>query len=132
MSTRGEERRGLGAATRLVSERASALVRLELQLAAAELKQKIASLGVGIGLLVAAAVFGLYAVGFGLATIAAGLATTVSIWLALLIVTGGLLLVVAILALVGRSKVRKGTPPVPEQAIAEAKLTTEALKNGHR
>jgi hypothetical protein len=132
MSTRGEERRGLGAATRLVSERASALVRLELQLAAAELKQKIASLGVGIGLLVAAAVFGLYAVGFGLATIAAGLATTVSIWLALLIVTGGLLVLVAILALVGRSKVRKGTPPVPEQAIAEAKLTTEALKNGHR
>jgi putative superfamily III holin-X len=132
MSTRGEERRGLGAATRLVSERASALVRLELQLAAAELKQKIASLGVGIGLLVAAAVFGLYAVGFGLATIAAGLATTVSIWLALLIVTGGLLVLVAILALVGRSKVRKGTPPVPEQAIAEAKLTTVALKNGHR
>ncbi|HET6944172.1 MAG TPA: phage holin family protein [Gaiellaceae bacterium] len=131
MSTRGEERRGLGAATRLVSERASALVRLELQLAAAELKQKVASLGIGIGLLVAAAVFGLFAIGFGLATIAAGLATTVSTWLALLIVTGGLVLVVAILALFGRSKVRQGTPPVPEQAIAEAKLTTEALKNGH-
>jgi hypothetical protein len=131
MSTRGEERRGLGAATRLVSERASALVRLELQLAAAELKQKVASLGIGIGLLVAAAVFGLFAIGFGLATIAAGLATTVSTWLALLIVTGGLVLVVATLALFGRWKVRQGTPPVPEQAIAEAKLTTEALKNGH-
>ena len=131
MSTRGEERRGLGAATRLVSERASALVRLELQLAAAELKQKVASLGIGIGLLVAAAVFGLFAIGFGLATIAAGLATTVSMWLALLIVTGGLVLVVATLALLGRWKVRQGTPPVPEQAIAEAKLTTEALKNGH-
>ena len=131
MSTRGEERRGLGAATRLVSERASALVRLELQLAAAELKQKVASLGIGIGLLVAAAVFGLFAIGFGLATIAAGLATTVSTWLALLIVTGGLVLVVATLALLGRWKVRQGTPPVPEQAIAEAKLTTEALKNGH-
>lgn len=131
MSTRGEERRGLGAATRLVSERASALVRLELQLAAAELKQKVASLGIGIGLLVAAAVFGLFAIGFGLATIAAGLATTVSTWLALLIVTGGLVLVVATLALLGRWKVSQGTPPVPEQAIAEAKLTTEALKNGH-
>ena len=131
MSPRGAERRGLGAATRLVSERASALVRLELQLAAAELKQKVASLGIGIGLLVAAAVFGLFAIGFGLATIAAGLATTVSMWLALLIVTGGLVLVVATLALLGRWKVRQGTPPVPEQAIAEAKLTTEALKNGH-
>ena len=25
-------------------------------------------------------------------------------------------------------KIKKGTPPVPEQAIREAKLTTEALK----
>jgi hypothetical protein len=28
--------------------------------------------------------------------------------------------------------IKKATPPVPEQAIAEAKLTTEVLKhNGH-
>jgi hypothetical protein len=28
--------------------------------------------------------------------------------------------------------IKRGTPPVPEQAIREAKLTTEALKaNGH-
>jgi putative superfamily III holin-X len=132
MSTRGEERRGLGAAAKLVSERASALVRLELQLAAAELKQKIAEIGVGIGLLVAAAVFGLFAIGFGLASIAAGLATTLPTWAALLIVTGGLIVLVAVLAIIGRAKVQKGTPPVPEQAIVEAKLTTEALKNGHR
>jgi hypothetical protein len=30
------------------------------------------------------------------------------------------------------TSIKKGTPPVPEQAIQEAKLTTEALKgNGH-
>lgn len=131
MSTRGEERRGLGAAAKLVSERASALVRLELQLAAAELKEKMSEIGVGIGLLVAAGVFALFAIGFGLATIAAGIATTLPMWAALLIVTGGLIVLVAILALLGRAKVQKGTPPVPEQAIVEAKLTTEALKNGH-
>jgi hypothetical protein len=29
-------------------------------------------------------------------------------------------------------KVQRGSPPVPEQAIDEAKLTTQALKsNGH-
>jgi hypothetical protein len=28
------------------------------------------------------------------------------------------------------AKIKKGTPPVPEQAIREAKLTTNALKNG--
>jgi putative superfamily III holin-X len=130
MPTRVGEGRGLGAATKLVSERASALVRLEIQLAAAELKRKLSELGLGIGLLVGAALFALYALGFGLATIAAGLATTMSTWLALLIVTAALFVIVSILALIGYSRVQKGTPPVPEQAIEEAKLTTEALKNG--
>jgi hypothetical protein len=32
---------------------------------------------------------------------------------------------------IGAKLLSKGSPPVPEQAIAEAKLTTEALKNGH-
>ena len=128
-SDRGE-RRGLGAAARLVSERASSIIRLELQLAASELKQKVIALGLGIALLVGAALFSVFALAFGLATIAAALATFLSTWLALLIVTGGLFLLVGVLAVVGIGRVKKGTPPVPEQAIAEAKLTTEALKNG--
>jgi hypothetical protein len=115
-----------------VSERASALVRLELQLAAAELREKISKLGVGIGLLGAAALFAVFAIGFTLATIAAGLATTFPMWLALLIVAAGLFVLVAILALIGRSQIQKATPPVPEQAIEEARLTTEALRNGHQ
>lgn len=130
MSTDRDERRGLGAATKLVSERASSLVRLELQLALAELKKKAAVLGVGIGLLVGAALLAVYGIGFALATAAAGLATTMSTWLALLIVTGAVFLVVAVLALVGIGRLRKATPLVPTQAIEEAKLTTEALKNG--
>ena len=130
MQTDRDDRRGLGAATRLVSERASALVRLELQLALAELKKKAAVLGVGIGLLVGAALLAVYGIGFALATAAAGLATTMSTWLALLIVTGAVFLVVAVLALVGIGRLRKATPLVPTQAIEEAKITTEALING--
>ena len=130
MQTDRDDRRGLGAATRLVSERASALVRLELQLALAELKKKAAVLGVGIGLLVGAALLAVYGIGFALATAAAGLATTMSTWLALLIVTGAVFLVVAVLALVGIGRRRKATPLVPTQAIEEAKITTEALING--
>jgi membrane protein implicated in regulation of membrane protease activity len=130
MPTHAGERRGLGAAAKLVSERASSIVRLELQLAAAELKKKVVALGLGIALLVGAALFGLFALGFALATIAAALATAVSTWLALLIVTGALFLLVGLLALLGIASLRKATPPVPTQAIAEAKLTTEALKNG--
>ena len=132
MPTHEGERRGLGAAARLVSERASSLVRLELQLAAAELKQKVVALGLGIALMVGAAVFGLFALGFGLATAAAALATTVSTWLALLIVTGALVLLATVLGAIGVGRLRKGTPPIPVQAIEEAKLTTEALKNGRQ
>jgi hypothetical protein len=132
MPTREADRMGVAPAAKQVAEHASALARLEMELAGLELKGKVASLGLGVGLLVGAAVFGLFAVGFGLATIAAALSIVLDTWLALLIVFGSLLFLVAILVLVGLSRVRKGTPPVPELAIQEAKLTTTALRsNGH-
>jgi hypothetical protein len=123
------ERRGVGPAAREVAEHASTLARLELELAALEIKKKVAALGIGIGLVLGAGVFLFYGVGFGLAAGAAGLATVVSTWLALLIVFGALLLVGVVLALVGLSLIKRGTPPVPEQAVAEARLTTEALRS---
>jgi hypothetical protein len=132
MPTREADRMGVAPAAKQVAEHASALARLEMELAGLELKGKVASLGLGVGLLVGAAVFGLFAVGFGLATIAAALSIVLDTWLALLIVFGSLLFLVGILVLVGLSRVRKGTPPVPELAIQEAKLTTTALRsNGH-
>jgi len=126
------ETAGLGSTVKSVSEHASSLVRLELELAALELKRKAASLGVGIGLALTAAVLLVFGLGFGLATIAAGIATAVAWWLALLIVTVGIVLVAALLAFLGVRAIKKGTPPVPEQALAEAKLTTEALKGNGR
>jgi uncharacterized membrane protein YqjE len=118
----------LGTAVKQVAEHASTLVRLELELASLELKKKVAALGVGIGLLVGAAVFSLFMFGFLFATIAAGLATAMPWWLSLLIVTVFLLVVTAVLALVGQRMVKKATPPVPEQAIAEARITSNALR----
>jgi uncharacterized membrane protein YqjE len=126
------ENPGLGATVKSVSERASSLVRLELELAALELKRKVASIAVGLGLALTAAVLLVFALGFGLATIAAGIATAVSWWLALLIVTAGIVLVASLLAFLGVRAIKKGTPPVPEQALMEAKLTTEALKGNGR
>jgi putative superfamily III holin-X len=130
MPTRAGERPGLGGAAKLVADRARSIVRLELQLAASELKRKVAAFGVGIAMLVGAAIFALFGLGFALATIAAAIATVLSTWLALLIVAGGLFLMVGVLAVLGIGALRKGSPPVPEQAIAEAKLTTQAVKNG--
>lgn len=123
---------GLGETTKSVAEHASSLVRLELELAGLELKRKVSSLGIGIGLALGAAVLLLFALGFALATMAAGIATATPTWVALLIVTGFVVLVALVLGALGMAAIKKGTPPVPEQALEEARLTTEALKaDGH-
>ena len=120
---------GLGGAAKSVAERASAIARLEIELAALELKKKVAALGIGIGMGVGAAVFGLFGLAFVFATIAAALATFLATWLALLIVTLVLFALAGVLGVLALGKIKKGTPPVPEQAIREAKLTTQALKH---
>jgi predicted neutral ceramidase superfamily lipid hydrolase len=128
MSTDG--RPGLRGAAKNVADRTRALVQLEIELALAEIKRKVATIGIGIGLYVGAALFAFFAIAFTLATITAGLATAIPTWLALLIMTIALFLLVALLVLLGKRAIEKGTPPLPEQAIEEAKLTVEAVKNG--
>jgi membrane protein implicated in regulation of membrane protease activity len=125
-----ETEQGVGTAAKHVAEHASTLARLELELALLEVKRKVAALGMGIGLSIGAGILGLFALGFGLAAAAAALALVLPTWAALLIVFGVLVVLSAILLLVGLSAIKKGAPPVPEQAIREAKLTTEAIRNG--
>jgi Putative Actinobacterial Holin-X, holin superfamily III len=121
---------GLSGAAQRVADHARQFVQLEVQLAMAELKRKAAALGVGAGLMVGAALFAFLALCFGLAAAAAGIATTLAVWESLLIVCGGLILFTGILAGIGFIMLQKGTKPVPEQAVEEARLTTEALRNG--
>jgi Putative Actinobacterial Holin-X, holin superfamily III len=132
MPTPETEPRSLGTAVKDVTEHASSWFRLERELALLELKTKVTSLGIGLGLAVGAALVGLYALGFLFATAAAGLATAMATWLALLIVTLFLIALAGILGLIGIKKIQRGTPPVPEQAIEEAKRTTTALKSNGR
>jgi hypothetical protein len=129
MPTRAD---GIAADVHEIAERTRALARLELELASLELRRKAAALGGGVALLAAGAVLGLFAVGFLLATAAAGLATALPTWLALLVVGGSLVLTAAVAALLGASLLRRGTPPVPEQALEEARLTGEALRGNGR
>jgi len=125
-----ETEQGVAPAAKQVAEHASTLARLELELAGLEVKRKIAALGVGIGLLVTAGLLGFFAIGFGFAAAAAALALALPTWAALLIVCGALVLLALILVLVGRTAIRRGSPPVPKQAIEEAWLTGEAIRNG--
>lgn len=123
---------GLSGAARRVADHARSLVKLELELAASEIKQKLTALAAGIGLVATAAVLVVFALAFGLAAIAAAIATTMSVWAALLVVFGGLFVAAGLLGAIGVALLKKGAPPVPRQALEEARLTTEALRNGHQ
>jgi hypothetical protein len=122
---------GLSGATKRVADHARSFVQLELQLATAELKKKAAALGVGLGLTGGAGLLAFLALCFGLAAAAAGIATTLPVWASLLIVMGGLILIAAVLGAIGVAMLKKGAKPVPEQAVEEAQLTTEALRDGN-
>src|SRR5919201_418653 len=74
MPTQETDSRGVGAAVKEVAEHASSVVRLELELAALEVKRKVVALGVGIAFAVGAAVMLLFMVGFAYAAAAAALA----------------------------------------------------------
>jgi membrane protein implicated in regulation of membrane protease activity len=118
----------LSASAAEIKARSQRLVELNVELLSAELKRKGQQYGSAIGLFVGAGVLALYLLGFALATIAVVLYIWLPLWLSLLIVTAALLLIVLILALVGRSRMRKAKTLKPERAIAEAKSTADTLK----
>lgn len=128
----GVRANGLGWAAREVAERARSIVRLELELAALEVKRKLGRIALGVGLGLGAVVLGVLALGFLLASAAAGISLALPVWAALLVVGGGLVAAAALLGLLAIRSFRRGTPPLPEAAIEEAKRATEALKANGR
>ena len=101
--------------------------RHEVALAKAELKDDVTKAGVGAGLLAGAAFLGLIA--FILLCIAAALgleALGLPGWAAFLVVTGVLLLLAGILALVGKKRLQ--SVQAPERTIETAKGSVAALK----
>jgi putative superfamily III holin-X len=126
MPTHGEL--GVGAAVHEVTERAKSLIHLEVELALVELRRKGATAGLGVGLLLTAALLGLYGIGFLFATAAAGLATTLPVWLSILIVGAVVLALAGLAAAFGISRLRSATPLMPEEAAREARLTADVIK----
>jgi hypothetical protein len=110
-----------------IVNRLSKLAKLHIELAKLELKQKLAALGAGIGLVISAAVVLFFMVGFLFATIAAALATFLPWWLSLLIVTVFLSMLAVVMLLVARVFFKKATPLAPTQAIEEANRTANML-----
>ena len=72
-----------------------------------ELKEKVASYGVGAGFGAAAVVFALLGICFALATCTAALAIVMPTWAALLVVTGLLLIAAGLAGTVAATKLRR-------------------------
>jgi uncharacterized small protein (DUF1192 family) len=114
-----------------VSERMSVLVREEIELAKAEVTQKLSSIARGAAAVGAGAVFGIFAVVFGLLTAAWGLdAILVSgagdIWIGFAIVFGVLSLATVGAFLFAWRKLKVGAP-APTMALDEAKKIRETV-----
>ena len=124
------EERSLGQLVAQASDDLSSIVRAEIALAKAELRGDVKNAALGGGLFGAAGYLGGLASVTGVITVAYALvAAGLRPWLAFLIVTVALLLVAGILALVGRSRLKRLGPP--ERTIRTTKEAIAAVKPGH-
>ncbi len=114
-----------------VSEKASLLVREEIELAKSEVTEKAKTLARGAGVGVAAGVFLVFALVMLLNTFAwlinDALDTSV-VWPGFAIVTAILIVLGAIAGLLAKKWLGTG-PPTPDLAIEEAKITRETLEH---
>lgn len=125
-------KRSLGGLLSSLPDLIARLIRGEIRLAKAELMAKLKAAGVGIGLLVGAALFGFLLLEVLIAAAVLGTATVFPAWLAALLVGAALLVVTGVLALLGVRSLKKGIPPVPIETVASVKSDVQALKGEGR
>lgn len=122
------ERKGLFALIADVPRLIGDLVRAEIQAAKDEIAGKLKAAGIGVGLLVGAGLFALFALMVLLAAAVLGLATVLPAWAAALIVGGALLLIAVIIALIGVSALKRGVPPMPTDTMDSVKEDVRAVR----
>ena len=114
-----------------VSERVTVLIRDEVELAKAEVTQKVTSLARGTVAVLLGAVFGVFALIFLLETAAWGLNAILidgagDLWIGFAIVFGVLAFLTIVVFLFAWRKLRVG-PPTPQMAIDEAKRIKDTV-----
>ncbi|MFH8348544.1 phage holin family protein [Streptomyces sp. NPDC018045] len=114
------------------SEQLSRLVRDEMRLAQAELARKGKRFGAGGGLLGGAGTVAFLAAQALVATAIIALGLVLPLWAAGLVVVGALLVLAAVLGLLGRQRIRRATPPVPEEAVRSVRKDIEEIKEAAR
>jgi len=130
--TNSESKKSLGGLLGSLPDLVSRLIQGEIKLAKAELVAKLKEAGIGIGILVGAALFGFLLLEVLIAAAVLATATVFPAWLAALLVAAALLVITGILAFVGIRRLQRGVPPVPTSTVSGVKADVQALKGEGR
>jgi uncharacterized membrane protein YqjE len=119
-----------------VSERASLLIREEIELAKTEVMEKVTKLIKGAVVGIVAGVFAVFGLIYLLHAIAWLIWEIIEgdvsgPWLGFLIVAGVLFVLGGIAGFVAYRFVKRGSPPTPQLAIEEGKLIKETVTSAH-
>lgn len=110
------------------------LIRDELALALAEMREKGRHAGIGTGLFSVGGVLALYGGAALVAAAVLGLAEALPAWLSALVVGLVLLAVAGVLALLARRQIARAVPPTPQHALAAVRediATVKSATGGH-
>jgi Flp pilus assembly protein TadB len=124
--------RSLGELLKQLSEQTTRLDHQELELAKAELQQKGKEVGAGAGLFGGAGAIGLAALGALTACFILALNAIMPAWLAALLVAVVYGIIAFVLVKQGQARIKRATPPVPEQTIETVKEDVEWAKTQMR
>jgi Flp pilus assembly protein TadB len=124
--------RSIGELIRQLPEQTTRLVHQELELAKAELTQKGRQAGAGVGLFGAAGAIGLLAVAALTTCFTLALDAVMPAWLAALIVAVVYGIIAFVLVKQGQARMKRATPPVPEQTIETLKEDVQWAKTQTR
>lgn len=127
-TTRPEKKRSLLRLITDVPTLVRDLVRGEVELFKSEMIRKLKALGIGIAILLVAAVILLYFIGALLTAAILALSLVMPGWLAALVIAFVLLVVAAILGLIGYRRLKKGIPPLPSKTIRGLKKDLNTVK----
>jgi hypothetical protein len=120
--------KSLGSLIGRLPELISRLIRGEIQHAKDEMSVKLKAAGVGVGMLVGAAILGIIFLQIMLAAAIIALSLILPAWASALIVGGVVLVIVIVLALLGLKALKKGVPPVPTATVENVKSDIRAIK----
>jgi hypothetical protein len=129
----GSAEKSLGEIVNEVTEKASLLVREEIELAKAEVTQKVTRIAKGAVLATVGGIFLVFMLIYFLHALALFLDDVLNVnpsgvWIGYAIVTGGLLVLGVIAIFIAVRLFKRGAPPMPELAIEEAKKTRDVLE----